>query len=58
MPKLTTLTSDNGGSYTEAFRNPRHIILDSDSHQTGIIVRYAPSKQRLPESQLYILLQE
>ena len=58
LPKLTTLTSDNGNSYTETFEYPRHIILESDSHLTAIITRYASSQQRLPESQLCIPLQE
>ena len=58
MPKLTTLTSDNGNSYTETFEYPRHIILESDSHQIAIIVRYASSQQRLPKSQLCIQVQE
>ena len=58
MPKLTTLTSNNGNSYTETFRYPRHITLESDSPPTSIIIRHASSQQRLPESQLCIPLQE
>ena len=58
MPKLTTLTSDNGNSYTETFEYPRHITLESDSYLTSLVIRYASSQQRLPESQLCIPLQE
>ena len=58
MPKLTTLTSDNGNSYTETFEYPRHITLESDSYLTSLVIRYASSQQRLPESQLCIPVQE
>ena len=41
LPKLTTLTTLYGGSYT--FMYPRHITLESDSHSQWMMFRHAPS---------------
>ena len=41
LPKLTTLTTSGHDSNT--FQNPRHIILESDSHPLWMMFRHAQS---------------
>ena len=54
LPKLTTLTTRNSGDWSNTFRFPLYVTLESDSHPLWMMFRHAQS--HLCESPKCILL--